>query len=376
MKRRRLSKGLLVPFILFFMLLALPKSVTLKIKDFASSVANPIWSLLVPLKPTLSQQEIEKLKLQEENVYLKNEVQKLKTILSHEVKILKQLSSKNEGNDSPRGIILEKKIEEALSSIPAKVLFRSPNSWGSSIWVDVGEEDNKAFKKPVICRNSPVVSGEALVGVIDYVGNRQSRVRLITDAGLSPSVRVARGELKKQMLFNLLSGFSAILLSKEWPDDSDQSELAKSIKTIKDAIGKEVSKNTLLAKGIINGRSLPLWRSPGQKLKGFGFNYDFSDEEGEALDLFNGRLIDEPTALANGSIVEAGDLLITTGYDGVFPANLKVGIVDHVSKLKEGDYFYEISAIPSAFDLDHLDLVFVLPPQGFDPEDLPPLIGR
>ena len=375
MKKKRLSKSLILPILLFLLLIFIPKGLVEKIKGF-SLISIPFKSSLNQLKPNqLSEIDKEKLALVVENESLKNQMQKLRNILNQEIRILKLVSSKSENEENPHSLILEKRLMNIFSSIPAQVIFRSPNSLGSSIWLDVGEDDNKELKNPVVCRNSPVVIGDALIGAIDYVGKKQSRVRLITDAGLSPSVRVARGDPKIEMVQNLIGALATLLSSKEGPQNKNHEKIEKALKSLKDLTSEDASKKSYLAKGIIKGRSLPLWRSPGQRLKGIGFNYDFSDEEGSARDLATGKLSDDPYS-ASQTIVEVGDVLITTGYDGVFPANLKVGIVDTVAKLKEGDYYYELTAIPAALDLDKLDIVFVLPPQGYDPDDLPPLIGR
>lgn len=191
--------------------------------------------------------------------------------------------------------------------IPAKVIFRSPIAWESSLWINVGKATNAQLGREVIAYHSPVVEGKSVVGVIDYVGEKQSRVRLITDSGLTPSVRAARGSL-------------------------------------------------LLAKGEVHGSSLPLWRSQKHLLKGTGFNYDFPDQN-----------------LPEGiELLKVGDLLVTTGLDGVFPPNLRVGKVTKLEEPKEGDYFWELEAEPSVNQLDELDYVFVLKPVGYEADDRPP----
>ena len=165
---------------------------------------------------------------------------------------------------------------------------------GSSLWVNVGEEDNRVLGRGVIAKNSPVVSGGALVGVVDYVGKRQSRVRLITDSGLSPSVCAMRGG------------------------------------------------GNHLAKGELHGSSAPLWRSRSLQLKGIGFHFDSGDQQGGSL--------------------QEGDLLVTTGLDGVFPPDLLVGRVVKVSATRPGGYAFDIEALAAATNLNDLQTLFVLPP--------------
>lgn len=191
--------------------------------------------------------------------------------------------------------------------VPAKVIFRSPIAWESSLWINVGKATNAQLGREVVAYHSPVVEGKSIIGVIDYVGEKQSRVRLITDSGLTPSVRACRGKL-------------------------------------------------LLAKGEIHGCSQPLWRSQKHLLKGTGFNYDFPDQ-----------------TLPEGiELLKEGDLLVTTGLDGVFPPNLQVGKVTKIAESKEGDYFWELEAHPTASHLDDLDYLFVLKPVGYEADDRPP----
>lgn len=214
--------------------------------------------------------------------------------------------------------------EEAQSVIAAQVIYRSPASWDSALWVNVGSESNLKLNKPAIAVNSPVLVGKSVVGVIDYVGKNQSRVRLITDSKLTPAVRVIR---------------------------------------------KVQGKVLLLAKGELHGESLPLWRRSSYVLKGIGFNNDLADGIGEARDLRTGIPIGKENSSAAVPLIKEGDLLITTGMDGVFPAGLQVARVAKVYPLKEGDYYYEIDAKPTAGNLDEISLLFILPPVGFIAED-------
>lgn len=211
---------------------------------------------------------------------------------------------------------------------PARVIFRPPSSWNSSLWIDAGSEENLKRGKDIIVKNSPVVVGKSVIGVIDYVGTRQSRVRLITDSGLRPSVRAKRVVSRRAIL---------------------------------------------LAKGELYGSSQPLWRSEEQVLQGIGFNYDFEDAEGPARDLRTGKPVDPLAKVPALPIIKVDDQLVTTGLDGVFPEGLDVAVVTKISPLKEGDYYYEIEARPTAGNLQELSFVFVIPPVGFESEDQPSL---
>jgi rod shape-determining protein MreC len=239
-----------------------------------------------------------------------------------------------------------------LSSLPAQVAYRDPSSWSSSLWVNVGEENNRAVGKRVIAKNSPVLADGALVGVVEYVGEKQARVRLITDSGLSPAVRVSRGGLQNRELAHQLH---SLMKQLEKRDDLFTSAVEK-----ENFMGQlqGLTKKTgiqwedgYLAKGEVHGSSAPFWRSRGPLLRGIGFNFDYPDDEGPSRELRGGV-----------PILKEGDLLVTSGLDGVFPPGLHVGTVAKIDPLKEGSYSYEIDVRPSASNLNDLHTLFILPP--------------
>lgn len=214
----------------------------------------------------------------------------------------------------------EIKLADKQHILAAKVIFRSFDSWNSSLWINKGAADNGV--PATIVKNSPVVVGKSIVGVIDYVGKHQSRVRLITDSGLTPSVRAVRGE-----------------------------------------------EPIYLAKGELQGSSGPLWRRRSQVLRGTGFNYDFADDKGEARDLRTGQIAGKPNSAT--ALIKVDDVLVTTGMDGIFPEGWQVATVTKIEVLKEGDYCYELEALPTAGNLLDLSTVFVIPPLGYDTTDRP-----
>lgn len=284
------------------MLMSFSQSTTEKLRGSTIATLAPCWECLasIPLtsSPAISTDAMQKLQL--ENQLLRQENRRLQQMLQHE-------------RISP---------PFQLNARPARVIFRSPASWNSSLWINAGKKSPDW--EHTLAKNSPVVVGNSVIGVIDYVGNYQSRVRLITDSGLNPSVRVLRND------------------------------------------------GTLLAKGELHGSSKPLWRARGQLLHGIGFNYDFPDSAGPARELRTGIPLNSPEEQKGIPLLKVKDLLVTTGMDGVFPAGLHVAKVSHVYNLKEGDYYYEIDAEPTAGNLHDLSIVYVMPPIGYDPNDLPP----
>ncbi|MCB1180759.1 MAG: hypothetical protein KDK55_01880 [Chlamydiia bacterium] len=267
-----------------FSILVLPAAFVQKFRALAISFLSPCRQFLPPAI------------YQDENAKLKSELAVLKKRLDK----------------------LNRQISDEIG-ISATVIYRDPMSWSSSFWIDVGERTNHT--QQIVAKNSPVLIGDSIIGAIDYVGKTQSRVRLITDSGLNPSVRAVRGN------------------------------------------------TSYLAKGVLQGTGPPLWRGRSPTLKGIGFNYDFDDTEGSARDLVTGAYADPFKKGEAISLIKEGDLLVTTGMDGVFPAGLKVAVVTKIFPLKEGDYTYSLEAKPTAAAIEDICFVYVTPPIGFNMEE-------
>ncbi len=250
------------------------------------------------------------------------------------------------------------------ASMPAQVIFRDPSSWSSSLWISLGEADNQRVGRTVIARNSPVLIENALVGVVEYVGETQSRVRLLTDAGLVLAVRAMRGGVQNRELThqvkNLLEHVHVRADLFAAPEEQEQ------FVSMLDAFKARLNdwEEESLAKGEICGCSAPLWRSRGLLLKGVGFNYNTADEEGPARSLRSGQPVGVNSAPGH-ILIQPGDLLVTSGLDGIFPPGIPVAIATKIAPLKEGSYSYELEAKPAAGDLNDLQSVFVLPPLGW-----------
>lgn len=275
--------------------LSLSKETADSIRQGAVTLFSPFFTLSAATETSpFSPEEAQKTFLQ--NVLLQKEIAELRRLIKQEAFLAH-----------------ERKNSEALVTLlPATVIFRPLNSWNNSLWIAAGEEDNVRMGKQIIGKNSPVILGKAIVGVVDFVGKKESRVRLISDPGLNPSVRIKRGD-------------------------------------------------HLLAKGELRGAVSPITKGKAIALRGTGFNYDFPDEEGPARDLRSGEPLFKDSRYSPLPLVQTKDLLITTGMDGIFPPGLEVGVVQKILPLKEGDYFYELEALPSAGNLNSLSLLFILP---------------
>ena len=254
-------------------------------------------------------------------------------------------------------------------ALPANVIFRSPNSWYSTLWINQGYASNQGIQK--IERNSPVVIGLSLVGVVDFVGAHASRIRLISDSALVPSVKVARGYPQN---LELLAHIDHLLDSLATREDlvatlPNSTLIYEQLETLRMNLLNQ-KEGMRLAKGEIRGSGKPLWRKAGHLLKGAGFNYDFEDEDGPARDLRSGMPLASHASTQTLPLIQLDDLLVTTGMDGVFPRGLHVAKVTRILPLAEGAYTYDIEAEPTAGTLTDLSLVWVLPPLGIASEDV------
>lgn len=351
---------------------------------------SPTWSWLHSLKTQLAVKEAslttpqscatneELIRLQLENHQLCEAVKYLQTILLQqrqaETLAARWNSLSKEENASSffqrRTDEINALLQMHLMSVPATVIYRSTAAWESSFWINVGQLQNESLGFEIIAHNSPVVVGSALIGIVDYVGAKQSRVRLITDSGLTPSVRCARGASSNLWLLEQLDAVTDALFSRnDLSNDLDNKSLHIQLSLIRNKLIANKD-SAYLAKGELAGHSNALWKSLGANLQGTGFNYDFADLEGPARDLRTGSCDTEK--LPNSKehtipaipILQIGDLLVTTGMDGVFPPGLRIATVSKVNMLEEGSCTYTLEAIPVAPSLNTLSTVFVLPPIG------------
>lgn len=378
-------------FLLFFYfcLFGMPKQMTERLRAMAVCSFSPGWQLLYAVKSSIlqaltlpfssskaeflhMQQKLEDLEL--ENKLLQSHQEHIREWLLSDERVREQYDHLNKlgntGNLDPlykeffkrRYKELCQRLELQVLSLRASVIFREPSSWSSALWIDVGEKQNKALGKKIVSKNSPVLFGTSIIGIVEYVGNTRSRVRLITDACVTLSVRAIRGGEQNRFL---LEHCEPLLLALERREDlfSSQQEAASVFAILSHLCNKlKIQRNDqYLAKGEIFGSSFPLWRSRSPILKGIGFNYDFADEEGPSRDLRSGEPYDSHHKREPVALLRAGDMLVTTGLDGIFPAGYRIATVSKVQMLKEGASSYEIEAIATAGDLDEISRVIVLP---------------
>lgn len=361
------------------LLFALPGRYVSRSRGALVATLGPLWQQLASTAPTLLKGEEEEVaRLRAENQLLRDQLlrasdlQRLQSGLLLHIEELHAAIGLDE--EEAKGSI-HRRIQEVgrllqleLEAVPANVIYREPVAWNHSLWIDVGRLDNLSRKGEPIAKGSPVVVGESLVGIIDYVGRRQSRVRLITDRSLHPSVRAVRGSALERRVCALASELEEVV--RERPDLLSSPLLCHSLLEGLSHLKSELNPSGVslyLAKGELLGSKESVWRTGSERLRGVGFQYDFRDEEGPARDLRTGEGEggEAPTPL-----VELGDLLVTTGMDGCFPRGLLVGRVVSIAPLREGAYGYELELLPTAAPMDQLSSVLVLPPIEFDRGEL------
>ncbi len=256
---------------------------------------------------------------------------------------------------------ISKQIDYHFSALPAKVIERDFSSWSNLLWINVGRKDNERLGQEIIAKNSIVVKGLSLIGVVDEVGDKKSRVRLLGDPKIQPSVQVSRGYLQAQKTLEQLAFLVDFL--REGPEElllvHERQALLESLKLWQEHL-QSCNESLYLAKGVLAGTGSSFFRKADPLLKGFGFNYSFSDEYGRARDLANGKPYGEIGGEAV-DLIRSHDLLISSGMDGIFPRGLQVARVSKVHPLKEGAVSYQLEAYPLASDLAYLSEVFVLP---------------
>ena len=246
---------------------------------------------------------------------------------------------------------MKERLKAEAIALPASVIYRDSASWSNSLWINVGQEDNARVKETVVAKNSPVLAEGNLVGVVDYVGRKQSRIRLITDAGLSPAVRAVRGAIQDREMARLIKTLSERIKGRAdlFASGDEQGQLLDRLNRLNGKL-KGGTDEDFLAKGQLMGSISPFWRSKGQILKGVGFNFAYPDEP-----------------LKTGvPLLREGDFVVTSGLDGVFPSGIPVGVVTQVTPPDIGGYSYEIEVQPMARNLNDLQTVSVLPPLSGD----------
>lgn len=354
MKRKNLFPYLF-SFILLLILLSLPPTQVNKVRKAYIAVLSKnypsfLFAGFIP-KSDIDKPN-EEVNLLAENQNLKEKIRDLELIFQEESYIQKLVDTLKQIDSHLPSAFFERRKKELAkltslhaSSVTCHVIYRDPALWSSFVLLDVGS--------PLIKKNSPVVSKRGfLVGVVEEVYGNSCKVRLITDKRLFVSVRALRGNKQQEIHKENIAMLLAFLETN--PDlalTPQETQVFLSLLRKTYDLVEEKDRAEFLAKGEIMGSSSSLWRGPSALLYGKGFNYDFDDEEGEKRHL---RSTHPPLILE-------GDLLSTTGLDGVFPVGIPVAIVTKVEPLVEGGCNYTIEAVACESHIPSLDTLIVLP---------------
>jgi cell shape-determining protein MreC len=350
-KKEALSTFLLI--IVLFAALNIPSSFSDRLRR------KFIFPVELFARGVVDEKEMEIMQLKAENGKLREQVEYVKGWLEEEERI-ETLLSKMEKILQTSTITpfyqrrlkeIGRLLQETFYSVQAQVIYRDPAYWSSGFWIDKGEKENRLLGKRIIAKNSPVLVGLSLVGVVENVEEERSYVRLITDEKLTPAVRAVRGG---EQNIEVLAKISTLMDHLQLREDvkKEAQGAIYSLEQLKEVLSVDTSTH-YLAKGELRGSSYPLWRARSNTLKGIGFNYEFADLEGPKRELHRNHEI---------PLIAVGDLLVTSGFDGVFPAGLYVATVSKISPLKEGGYAFDIEAKSTVENLESLTTVSICPP--------------
>ncbi len=346
--------------LLLLSLISLPQNASDQIRSQVMAAVTPFWASIRPSPvaslPALNSQELKSLQL--ENHQLRSQLDFVYEWLGSEKRFREQIELfRNLTSDETkakefinrRSNEMKSLLQQETRAAFARVIYRDPTSWSSSCWIDVGEENNGALGQKIIAKNSPVVFGSSLVGIVEFVGKRQSRVRLITDSGLKTAVRAIRGSILDREIVSLVKTLLDRLKKRS---GSNCEKLEEELRILQNSLPIRWE-DGYLAKGEIFGSSAPYYRTLQSTLKGVGFSCDFKDHEGPARDL-------------RSEIIRVGDVLVTSGLDGVFPPGLKVAVITKIGPLRSGDFAYELEATPIAGNFEEISSLYVLPPMSIE----------
>ena len=340
-----------------------PKKSVDALRGSALALTTPLWGHLARSeKPSLATQHLVH-KLEQENTLLIHQLNFVKEWLLSEDRLDREIEEfaaleKLAQNDSffeRRRLSVLHRIESEIQAIPAKIIYREPATWSQMLWIDVGEDDNSNLAMRVVQKNSPVLSGNRLVGLIEKVEKKKALVRLLTDPTLNIAVRALRGGGQQQYIAQNIDTLIDSLKHNETYKDK-----IRELEIFREQLNVD-QKDLFLAKGVVHGFASPAGRSYTHKLLGEGFNYDFDDREGEKRDLRTGATYFGGNK-ERVTLIEKGDLLETSGLDGVFPEGIHVAYVESVLPLGEGSVSYTVETRCVVPSLDNLRHVQVIPP--------------
>ncbi len=156
--RRSRSKPFLYLIAALLLVIVFPKPASISMRGVFMSMMAPLWYFVTP---TPTEESEEKLRLQAENQLLHNELEYWQELYQQEHNLNSQLAHLHELDYEGQKLQeMEQLLKPQLEAIPARVIFRSPNSWSSSLWINVGARDNEQLGKNSDYKEKPSGCGE------------------------------------------------------------------------------------------------------------------------------------------------------------------------------------------------------------------------
>lgn len=191
---------------------------------------------------------------------------------------------------------------ERLSTL---VSLRDPGDWAGFVWVELPNRQS-----PETWLESPAIVGDCAVGLVDFCRGERCRIRLLSDAQLSLSVTIPASQLEGDLA--CVPGECPPLV------------------------------------GQVRGFGGALCNSSGSLLAGEGYIPGPPKSEQWRQPLIEGK-----------RQFAVGDLLVTSGLDGIFPSGLRVGSVESVETARPAQTRYLFS-LKSAIDLHRVSQITLL----------------
>ncbi len=189
-----------------------------------------------------------------------------------------------------------------FQSLPARIVLRDARDWASFIWVEMPEPATAFLLAPAVC-------GDVAIGMVDFASQNRCRIRLLSDSQISLSVTVTKN----------LSRLSS-------------------------------AQNDEPLVGQVRGLGGAIWASSGTILIGEGY------VPNPPKDSLTDRHAEFKRSKRRFAL---DDQLVTSGLDGLFPPDLKVGRVDRIDEDSPGATRYAFGVI-GALNLSDLTEISIL----------------